>query len=212
MALAAVAMAGCGAKRPRPEALLLERNDLAVLSRTLERLEAPIGREVAAARTLWPALNGGLPRGAVPATMQLGIATADARAQAVTPPAFVTKPGLLTGPAAAIGGLLKDYAALTQRGWRLTAAASAADPRGSASSAAPARFVRANAGLYIYSVYDGHFDLSLVGKAVRDAYRDLGGPAAFGRTLTQAEVEGLARAYAPDSVRLEPHPPPSLEV
>jgi hypothetical protein len=211
----AVAAVGCAGKRPRPAELRLERNDLALLSGLLKRLETPVGGEVAAARAVWPALNGGLPAGSVPAGMRLGVLTAGARAQAVTLPAFVTVPDALTGPAAPIGVLLKDYTVLTQRGWRLTAAAIATDPQspgGSRGSAAAARLLRTNSGLYIYCIYDGHFDLSLVGKAVQAAYRTLGGPAAFGSTLTQAQVEGLARAYAPGSVRLEPHPPPGLGV
>ena len=72
-------------------------------------------------------------------------------------------------------GLLKAYAVLTQRGWRFLAAAltNQTTARGRTTTAA-AQFLRANAGLYIYCVYDGHYDLSLVGKALQDAYRKLG--------------------------------------
>jgi hypothetical protein len=75
-----------------------------------------------------------------------------------------------------------------------------------------AQFLRRNAALYIYCVYDGHYDLSLIGKALQRAYRTLGGPAAFGGSLTPSEVEALARAYSIASSRLAPHPPPSLTV
>ncbi len=213
--VAAVVIAGCGGKPPRPAELRLERNDLALLGALLQRLQAPVHREVPAARAVWPTLSRGLPPGRVPAALRLGVAAAGARARAVALPAFVTTPNLLTGPAASIGALLKDYALLTQRGWRLTGAAITANPQSPAAtggSVAAARFLRANAGLYIYCIYDGHFDLSLIGKALPAAYRKLGGPAAFGRTLTQAHVEGLARAYSVGAVRLAPHPPLGLGV
>ncbi len=82
-------------------------------------------------------------------------------------------------------------------------------PDGAASTAA-ARFLRANAALYIYCVYDGHYNLSLVGKVVQSAYRKLGGAPAFGASLTPSQVEALARAYSIPAVRLEPHPAPSV--
>ena len=63
-------------------------------------------------------------------------------------------------------------------------------------SPAGARFARENVALYIESVYDGHFDLAQIGKQLSDGYRELGGPAAFGRALTQAEVDALARVYS----------------
>ncbi len=144
---------------------------------------------------------------------------------------MTTEAGGLTGPATALAGLLKAYAVLTQRGWRFLAAALAAghsggkigagaSAGGSGQSAgqnggttpAAAQFLRANAGLYIYCVYDGHYDLSLVGKAVQDAYRKLGGPPEFGRTLTQRQVEALAHAYSIPATRLAPHPPAGLAV
>jgi hypothetical protein len=80
------------------------------------------------------------------------------------------------------------------------------------TTTAAAQFLRANAGLYIYCVYDGHYDLSLVGKALQDAYRKLGGPSAFGKALTQRQVEALAHAYSIPATRLAPHPPTGLAV
>lgn len=79
-------------------------------------------------------------------------------------------------------------------------------------STAAARFLRANAALYIYCVYDGHYHLSLIGKVLQSAYRELGGPSAFGVSLTPSQVEALARAYSIPGARLEPHPAPSLVV
>jgi hypothetical protein len=234
---AAVGAVGCGAHQPRPAALRLERADLVLVARTLGQLEASTHSEVAVARAAWPALAHGLPRNPSPAT-RLAVAAAERRAGELTLPGYVTtEAGGLTGPAVAVGGLLKAYAALTPRGWRFLAAALAAEPtaaaqgggktgagapgagssgqsagRNGGTTTAAAQFLRANAGLYIYCVYDGHYDLSLVGKALQGAYRKLGGPPAFGSSLTQRQVEVLARAYSIPAARLAPHPPVGLAV
>ncbi len=222
---AAAGAVGCGGHQPRPAALRLERADLVRIAHTLRQLEASTNSEVATARTAWPALAHGLPRNPTPAT-RLAVATAAHRAGAISLPGYVTSEADgLTGPAVAVGGLLKTYAVLTQRGWRFVAAALAAEPAtvaqgsrssraagGPATTVAAARFLRANAGLYIYCVYDGHYDLSLLGKALQDAYDKLGGPSAFGLTLTQRQVEGLARAYSIPATRLAPHPQAGLAV
>jgi hypothetical protein len=224
------ALAGCGARAPRPAALRVERTDLVLLGRTLQGLEGKIHAEVAAARSVWPTLAHGLPATMTPATRR-GIAAAAARAGALVLPTFVTIEAGLTGPAAGIGGLLKHYAILTRRGWRFIAAATAGvgtgptgglGPTGASgsrhtsstgtSAADGAGFLRANAGLYIYCVYDGHYDLSLVGKAIVAAYEKLGGSAAFGAELTAAHVAALTRAYSIPAVRLAPHPAPGVQV
>ncbi len=229
---ATVGAVGCGGHQPRPAALRLERADLVLVAHTLGQLEASTNSEVAAARTAWPALAHGFPRNPSPAT-QLATATATHRAAAIALPGYVTtETAGLTGPATTLGGLLKAYAVLTQRGWRFLAAAlgaghsggkigagapgaggsrQSAGQNGSTTTTA-AQFLRANAGLYIYCVYDGHYDLSLVGKALQDAYRKLGGPPEFGRTLTQRQVEALAHAYSIPATRLAPHPPAGLAV
>jgi hypothetical protein len=178
-----------------------------LLAHALQRLEVPTRSEVAAARTVWPTLARGLPRGGLPPATALALAAAEHRAGALALPWYVTtEAGGLTGPAVAVSGLLKAYAALTPRGWRFIAAALAP------GSAAAASFMRANAGLYIYSIYDGHYDLSLIGKALHDAYRKLGGAPAFGSSLTPGQVEALARAYSIPATRLAPHPPAGLAV
>lgn len=69
-----------------------------------------------------------------------------------------------------------------------------------------ATFAAANSALYIDSIYDAHFNLSLLGKSLLDGYRKLGGQSAFGPKLTQSEVEAIASAYSISGVRLEPHP------
>ncbi len=210
------------------------------LAHTLQQLRTPTAAEVAAARTAWPSLAGGLPASATSA-LRVEVAAADRHAAALTLPAEVTTEGSVTGPAAELAGMLKSYVRLTQRGWQYLATALAAGsstasthlathPRqpapGTTGSAAPgtvggggtasagsgkisaatARFLHANAPLYIYSVYDGHYHLSLIGKTLLSAYLKLGGAPAFGASLTQSQVEALARAYSIPATRLEPHP------
>ncbi len=174
------------------------------LAHTLRQLQTPAAGEVAAARAAWPSLAGGLPRAVAPA-LRMEVATAAHRAAALALPADITTEGSITGPAVGLAGMLKSYVRLTQRGWQYLAAA------GTASKAA-ARFLHANAPLYIYCVYDGHYHLSLVGKALQSAYRKLGGAPAFGASLTESRVEALARFYSIPSVRLEPHPAPGVVV
>ncbi len=218
---AAVGTAGCGGHHPRPAALRLERADLVLVAHTLAGAQAAAHSEVAAARAAWPALARGLPA-RLSGPQRVALAAVERRATALALPWYVTteEGGGLTGPAAAVGGLLKAYASLTPRGWRLIAAALAAQAAAasggegpsSGTTAATARFERANAGLYIHSVYDGHYDLSLVGKTFGDGYRRLGGPAAFGAALTAGQVAALARAYSIPAVRLQPQPPAGLGV
>ncbi len=125
-------------------------------------------------------------------------------------PPLVTREGGLTGPAAGIAALLKGYTVLVQRGWGFIATAAAPPPHTGGRDAMS--FLHANSGLYIYCIYDGHYDLSLMGKKLLDAYRTLGGPAAFGAALPPARLRALAQAYSIPATRLEPHPPPSLHV
>jgi hypothetical protein len=68
-----------------------------------------------------------------------------------------------------------------------------------------ARFARANVNLYIAAVYDAHFALAQIGKQLVSGYEKLGGPAAFGASLTQQEVHALAQTYSEPSDRLHPH-------
>jgi hypothetical protein len=91
-------------------------------------------------------------------------------------------------------------------------AASGTDSTTAEGGASGTNFLRANAGLYIYCVYDGHYDLSLIGKEIVAAYAELGGPAAFGSALTAGRVAALARAYSIPAVRLAPHPVPGVQV
>lgn len=74
-----------------------------------------------------------------------------------------------------------------------------------ATRIAAARFARANVDLYIESVYDGHFELAQIAEKLHKSYENLGGPTAFGESLTPAEVNALAAAYSEASARLRPH-------
>jgi hypothetical protein len=192
-----------------------------LVAHTLVGAQAAAHAEVAAAGVVWPALVHGMPAG-LSGPQRLALAAAQRSAAALALPWYVTteEGGGLTGPAATVGGLLKAYASLTPHGWRFIAAALAAQAAAasggegpsSGRTAATARFEHANAGLYIYCVYDGHYDLSLVGKTFSEGYRKLGGPAAFGSALTAGQVAALARAYSIPAVRLQPHPPTGLPV
>jgi hypothetical protein len=73
-----------------------------------------------------------------------------------------------------------------------------------------ARFLRANVGLYIDCVYDGHYNLAAIGQTLQRAYKKLGGATAFGQSLTPAEVAAIAVVYSPARARLEPRPPQRL--
>lgn len=119
------------------------------------------------------------------------------------PAMLTTNSEALTGPAASVAGIYQYFSGLVDHGWSHVNVAA-----GSLGSAPPAEraFLRENVGTYVIAVYDGHFDLSLIGKTVASAYQRLGGPDAFSRSLTKTEVEDLARAYSPEAVRLRPHP------
>jgi hypothetical protein len=196
--------------------LALERSEIERVDRALERLARPVGSEVRAARAVWPQLAGGLPH-SDPVALQRGIAAADFRARGLRPPSSLTDPDVLTGPAANIDGLLLSYVALSQRGWHETVAALGnAKPTATAGARghtpAAVGFLRANLGLYVYCVYDGHYDLSMIGKLLARSYRTLGGPAAFGDDLTQTEVDRLADDYSVAAVQLQPHPAHGVHV
>jgi hypothetical protein len=114
----------------------------------------------------------------------------------------------LTGPASGIAGLYESYDRLAERGWRLTETTIAAITTGTPQVA---NFERSNSPLYIHSIYDSHYSLSLVGQHLLEGYARLGGPSAFGSSLTQAEVNSLASVYSIPAVRLQPRPGPGAE-
>jgi len=199
-------LAGCGgtSRASTPAAEKLQREDLVAVSRSLRQTEGSVRQEMAAARIAWPMVANGLPA-SIPPTTRPELSSASGAARAIVVPPLMNKPQArsLTGPAAGIAGLFQTFSGLIERGWTLTAAASEEIEGG---SPATARFARENVALYIDSVYDGHFDAALIGKSLLKDYTLLGGAAAFGATLTQAEVDALADAYSPASERLHPHP------
>lgn len=165
-------------------------------------MQVPVEAEVAAARASWPTLSDGLPT-SLSATLAADIATARSRTGRLAVPALVDDEHGLTGPATGIGGLLRTYVVLAQRGWQFLA---------TASGTRAGSFMRSNAPLYVYCVYDGHYDLSLLGAKLLDAYRKLGGTGGFGTALSATEVAALMRVYSPAGVRLTPHPPGNLKL
>lgn len=176
-------------------------------------------------------LAHGLPARVSPASRAL-VASALARTGRIDTPRFISFAGELTGAAAAIAGLELSYEQLSQRGWTMILAAAqhlgggsesnlralpaagtgGRSPAGGEGANAPLspsalRFIRNNASLYIGSVYDGHYNLSVVGERMREAYDQLGGASAFGAALTPALLAQLAEFYSPRVVRLAPKPP-----
>jgi hypothetical protein len=203
---AAGLLAGCGgsSSASTPAADRLQREDLVTTVRGLRQAEGSLRREMAAARIAWPLVANGL-RASIPPDVRPAVSAASAAASAIVVPPLMSEAQArsLTGPAAGIAGLFRTFDGLTERGWTLTGAAGTEIEGG---SPAVARFARENVALYIDSVYDGHFDATLIGKSLLAGYEKLGGAKAFGATLTQAEVDALASAYSPASERLHPHP------
>lgn len=199
-------MAGCGSagEQLTPAAQKLQREDLAAACRALEQAAVPVEREVAATKAAWPLIANGLGVNArslsgVPALAQATRAAARLRLPALFGEAQART---LTGPAAQLSGLFRSYSLLSARGWQLLDAQLAQIRSGSPASA---RFATENAPLYVESIYDGHFTLAQIGKKLLAAYDKLGGPAAFGASLTQVRVDALARTYSEARDRLHPH-------
>ncbi len=182
--------------------LALQRAQFAQVSRGLRQVETPVHREVASSRAAWPLISDGLPTRLGPA-LGSAVTTASAAASALPEPSFMANAQELTGPASGIAGLYESYDRLVERGWRLTETTITAIAGGTPPIAS---FARANSPLYIHSVYDSHYNLSLLGQRLTEGYARLGGPSAFGRALTQAEVDSLTSAYSIPAVRLEPRP------
>jgi len=181
----------------------LERSDLTAVARTLTGEEPATRGEVAATKAAWPLIVNGLP--AKPsAQSRAAVRTAIERAGALTLPGpFESqRAASLTGAASGVTATFRGYAVLAQRSWRLIGGAIEQIEHG---SAAAARFARANVALYIESIYDSHFGLGQIGKKLLRGYKNLGGEAAFGPSLTQAEVNALAQTYSEPSDRLYPH-------
>ncbi len=205
--LAATLLAGgCAgsASKPTAAALKLEREDLVAAARELRTLQAPVAREVAATKAAWPLIANGLPRDVGPVLRAPATAAAAASAARLRLPVLFgeAQAATLTGAATGVVGLFRAYALLSARGWRLLLASL---ERIESGAPAVSSFARANAPLYIESIYDAHFTLAQIGKKLTGAYKRLGGATAFGATLTPMEVASLARSYSEASDRLHPH-------
>jgi hypothetical protein len=204
--LLAAAIAACGGKgkSTTPAALKLQREDLVSVSRALKDVQAPIAREVAATKAAWPLIANGLPAAIATVSRSPQARAAAASAAALRLPALLgeAQARMLTGPASQISGLVRSYALLSARGWKLL---DAIFSQIESASPANARFARKNAALYIESIYDAHFALAQVGKKLLAGYEKLGGSSGFGTALTQAEVNALAAGYSEASDRLHPH-------
>ena len=173
------------------------------VSHALQRVQPAVAAEVAATKAAWPLVANGLPRDTRTIVRPPIRAATETAAKLEVPALFREAEAVtLTGPAAALAGLFRSYSTLAARGWQLIGTAIDQIEHASARTA---RFARANVALYIESVYDGHFNLSQIGKSLVSAYRKLGGEGAFGRALTHSEVDALARAYSEKADRLHPH-------
>lgn len=197
---------GCagGAKKPTPAALKLEREDLVAATRELTRLQPPVAREVAATKASWPLIANGLPADAGSLLRSSSVAAATQSAAQLHLPVLFdeAQAASLTGASSQIVGLFRSYALLSARGWKLLLSSI---ERIESGTPAAASFARANAALYIESIYDAHFTLAQIGKKLTAAYKRLGGAEAFGPALTPAQVGALAQSYSEASDRLHPH-------
>jgi len=202
---ATIAVASCGtaSETSSPTALRLQREDLLAVSRALRTAEPSVAREVADARRAWPLVAHGLHAGSA-AIARSPVDAATKSSVKIELPALLgeKQAASLTGPAAQLAGLFRNFSVLAALGWRLTGAAIGQIKQGSATEA---RFARENVALYIESLYDAHFELAQLGKQLLDGYRTLGGPDAFTGSLSQQEAEALARAYSEAADRLHPH-------
>jgi hypothetical protein len=200
----AVAVGGCGSSREvTPQALRLQRADLIAASRALSGAQRSAAAEVASTKAAWPLVVNGLPP-QTSSTSRAAIEAASERAGALHVPGLFEEreAAALTGPSSGLAAAFRQFARLSARGWQLIAASIMQIEHGSPTAS---RFARANVALYIESVYDAHFGLAQIGKQLLAAYKKLGGMAAFGPSLTQAEVDALASSYSEANDRLHPH-------
>lgn len=184
-----------------PLELKLQRSQLALVSHQLAGLEQPLQREAIATRAVWHSIAKGLPAHPGP-RLAAQVASASAAAEALPAPAFLQFRHELIGPAGRIASLFYQFELLAKHGWAHVNQATGSLQHGPLAAAS---FERANAGLYIDSIYDGHFEASLIGERVLSSYRRLGEQRAFGSSLTPAQVRSISLIYSPEAIRLTPH-------
>jgi hypothetical protein len=204
MGAAALAVGGCGSAQTQTAAAVrLEREDLVAVTRRLSSAEPGVRTEVASTKAAWPLVVNGLP--ADTSTLaRPAIQRATKAAGSIELPSLFAEgtANSLTGPGSGLAGSFRSFARLTSRGWQMLGATIEEIEHGSPTAA---RFARANVALYIESIYDAHFGLAQIGKQLHTAYKKLGGPAAFGASLTQREVDSLTASYSEANDRLHPH-------
>jgi hypothetical protein len=198
LAGAIVGLAVGGGGSPTPAELAQRRAHLAYVGRGLGSVETQVRRELSTAEAAWPSIAEGLP--AKPSrAATVDVAAALSAAEAVPSPQFVALIDELAGPAVGIAKLFMSSQQLVRTGWQHVYAALSA-----AEGSADASFSRASSALYIESIYQGMFDLSVLGERAQTSYVALGGAKLFGGALTEAQMRSLLRTYSP-SERLEPH-------
>ncbi|HLI32169.1 MAG TPA: hypothetical protein VKU89_05455 [Solirubrobacteraceae bacterium] len=209
-----IALAGCSSLRvPKAAAVHERRIDLQRAADALIALERPLAAEIAASRSLWPLIDHGLlrrlhrsrrPRVELrsDATLARRLDAAEGAARQL-PAQLLAGAEELTGPASGLAGL---YALASGLATHSLEALAAAERVGPSAGEATASYLRGNVNMYVADLYDAHFDLSYIGKALRDAYRRMGGQRTFGARLSAAEVARIARFYSPANTRLRPHP------
>jgi hypothetical protein len=206
LAIGALALAGCAgtSRQSTPAALKLQRDDLLAATRALASVRGSVSVEVGATKAAWTLIANGLPAEASSVSRATQAVSAAQSASELTVPSLFSeaRAATLTGPASELAGVFRSYVLLSKRGWSLLDASLDQIATGTPAGAG---FARANAPLYIESIYDGHFSLAQIGKKLLAGYAKLGGPADFGATLTQAEVDALAATYSEASDRLHPH-------
>lgn len=182
--------------------LKLQREQFVKVATGLAAAIPGVSREVAAAKAGWPGLADGL-RHRPTASLRSLVERAAKLAARLPEPEFMANASRLTGPAAGLAGLYETFARLSERGWRLTESSIETILAGPPSAAS---FVKANSWLYVHAIYDGHYDLSLIGKSLAKGYERLGGAGAFGAKLSVDRMTALQASYSIGAVRLSPHP------
>lgn len=188
-----------GHRSPTPAELAQRRAHLAFVAKGLRHVEPSVRRELASTKAAWPAIAHGLP-GKPSAGLLARVAAAKHATEAVPTPQFVPLLDELVGPAAGIARLFRSSQVLLTQGWQHVDAALNAIDSGSST----ASFERASSSLYVESIYQGAFDLSIIGESVEGNYRKLGGAAIFGSELTGTRVASIVQTYSP-AAKLEPH-------
>ncbi|MHB8533436.1 MAG: hypothetical protein ACYDC2_12025 [Solirubrobacteraceae bacterium] len=204
MGAVAFVSAGCGGggSDVSSAGVRLQREDLIAVVHALQGTQAEAAAELQATKLAWRYVLHGLPR-APSAQARSAIEQAEAHAAALrVPPLFgEVRSRELTGAAAALAGEYRSFAALSSAAWRQLAYALSLTRAGRGAAAG---FSRANAALYIETVYDAHFTAGQIGRRLPVAYEKLGGPATFAGALTQPEVEALSKSFAEATYKLEP--------